>query len=227
MVITIDMILQCRSKRDGVIVADSDDRPIVRSAIHYDGPDPLYDEPREQVVVLRADDLSAANSGDTDQDIAVDLSQRWQDMADEARWRVMACSEFSVGVIITSGDLILLIQRAEGPKAGTWACPAGHWEPGETIEQAAIREVLEEVTLRLPVGDLGEPILEDRFADQCRYGVSYHRWAVYEVRCPLDQAPVRDQTETLDMRWVPHAELAGLDLEPVWRRIFTEMGHLR
>lgn len=82
--ITTDMIDQCRRAHQGVIVADFDDQPIVRSSIRYDGPDPLYGAEPAQVIVLKADDLASVNPEDTDQEIAVDLSQRWQEMVDEA-----------------------------------------------------------------------------------------------------------------------------------------------
>lgn len=139
----------------------------------------------------------------------------------------MACFESSVGVIIRRGDLGLLIQRARGPKAGTWAFPAGHWEPGESAEQTATREVFEEVGLELDTADLGDPILKGmRFADQCRHGAVRHDWIVFEVQVSAGQFAIRDPAEVLCMRWVPIAEWASLDLEPMWRRMLTATGHL-
>lgn len=61
----------------------------------------------------------------------------------------MTCHGASVGVIVRRGDMALLIQRARGPKAGTWAFPAGHQEAGETTGETAVREVFEEVGLRV------------------------------------------------------------------------------
>lgn len=39
--------------------------------------------------------------------------------------------------------LVLLIERAK-PPVGMWSLPGGHVEPGETVEAAAHRELLEE-----------------------------------------------------------------------------------
>lgn len=134
----------------------------------------------------------------------------------------MTCFESSVGVIIRQGGNGLLVQRSQGPKAGTWAFPAGHWEPGETAERTAVREVSEEVGLRLQLDQLGDPILEMRLFDQCKHGTTHHDWVVYETRVPVGVIPVRNTIETLDMRWVSLAHWAALNLEPVWRRILVE-----
>lgn len=85
MIITADMLRECRAKIDGVIVVDAADQPVVRSAIHYDGRDPIYDGSGDQVVVLEADDLTSVDPDATDEEIAEDLSRRWADLATEAR----------------------------------------------------------------------------------------------------------------------------------------------
>jgi 8-oxo-dGTP diphosphatase len=49
---------------------------------------------------------------------------------------------------------LLLVQRGNHPNRGSWSLPGGRVEPGETPEQAAAREVLEETGLRIRVGPL-------------------------------------------------------------------------
>jgi NADH pyrophosphatase NudC (nudix superfamily) len=49
-----------------------------------------------------------------------------------------------VVVMITCGSRLLLCRRALKPAAGLWSAPAGFMEEGETLEQAAAREALEE-----------------------------------------------------------------------------------
>lgn len=64
----------------------------------------------------------------------------------------MACGpgpRVGVGVIVRRGALVLLGERRGAHGAGTWALPGGHLEAGETPEQCAAREVLEETGLAI------------------------------------------------------------------------------
>jgi ADP-ribose pyrophosphatase YjhB (NUDIX family) len=49
-----------------------------------------------------------------------------------------------VGSVVRVGDGVLLCRRAIEPSHGLWTLPAGYMELGETVEQAACREAMEE-----------------------------------------------------------------------------------
>ena len=54
----------------------------------------------------------------------------------------------AAGLCLCDGHAVLLVQRsAHGDNPGTWALPGGALEPGETPEQAALREAREETGL--------------------------------------------------------------------------------
>jgi 8-oxo-dGTP diphosphatase len=59
-----------------------------------------------------------------------------------------------VGAILTDGERILLIRRGHEPEAGRWSLPGGRIEPGETDQQALVREVREETGLEVIPGPL-------------------------------------------------------------------------
>ncbi|REJ76776.1 MAG: NUDIX domain-containing protein [Acidobacteria bacterium] len=67
-----------------------------------------------------------------------------------------------VGVVVVRGGAVLVGLRRGAHGAGTWACPGGHLEFGETVAECARREVLEETGLR--IGDaVAAGFTNDRF----------------------------------------------------------------
>lgn len=54
------------------------------------------------------------------------------------------------------GDSILLVERGKGAPRGLWSLPGGHVEPGETVLQAAERELLEETSVTARLEGLAE-----------------------------------------------------------------------
>ena len=81
-----------------------------------------------------------------------------------------------VGSVVAHAGAILLCRRAIEPRSGFWTLPAGFLELGETLEEGAAREALEEAEARIvPEGILGvfsitrigqvQVIFRARFAD--------------------------------------------------------------
>lgn len=61
--------------------------------------------------------------------------------------------------VIVTGDRFLLVQRAVSEGSLSWQFPAGEVEPGETAEDAAVRETAEEAGLTVVAkGRLGERV---------------------------------------------------------------------
>ena len=48
-------------------------------------------------------------------------------------------------------DRVLLVRRGQEPERGRWSVPGGRVEPGETGQEAVVREVLEETGVRVIV----------------------------------------------------------------------------
>ena len=59
-----------------------------------------------------------------------------------------------VDVVIPSREGVVLIRRGSEPFEGRWALPGGFVDVGETVEQAAAREVAEETGLNIELARL-------------------------------------------------------------------------
>lgn len=66
-----------------------------------------------------------------------------------------------VAAIIRDGDQIFATQRGYGDFKGGWEFPGGKMEPGETPQQALVREIKEELDTEIEVGELIETVEYD------------------------------------------------------------------
>lgn len=67
----------------------------------------------------------------------------------EVRRRYPDAPVVSVGAVVVHGGRVLLAQRGHPPSEGLWTFPGGVVELGETLEEAAEREVWEECGIRV------------------------------------------------------------------------------
>lgn len=129
------------------------------------------------------------------------------------------CSKKSVGIVIEKNGKFLLIDRKRFPFY--WAGVAGHIEKGEIPKSAAIKEVREEVGLKVRRLEL---LIKKRkfYHNPCRRGSKSHYWWVFKADF-VGNVKIRPQ-EVKKARWFTYEEIKRIamdgKLEPVWVKFF-------
>jgi 8-oxo-dGTP diphosphatase len=101
-----------------------------------------------------------------------------------------------VGVIVLRRGLVLLGRRLGSHGAGSWALPGGHLEFGESVEQCARREVMEEAGLSLTTIAPG-PYTSDLFAAEHKHYVTLFVVA----QCPAGEPELREPGKCAAWQW--------------------------
>jgi ADP-ribose pyrophosphatase YjhB (NUDIX family) len=113
----------------------------------------------------------------------------------------------AVGLIARDADgRLLLIRRGKPPALGTWSVPGGRVEPGETLAQAAARELAEETGLTARIGGVAG-VVE-------RIGEGFH-YVIVDLFAELDDTTtLAAASDADDALLAAPAELAAMELTP-------------
>lgn len=120
------------------------------------------------------------------------------------------------GIIFDKTQRVLLMKRADN---GLWGIPSGHVEPGETVEEAIIREISEETGLKVKVNRL-IGVYSDPVSQVFSYPngkVSHFITTCFECEV-VGGTLIRENEETLDVNYfdLNHLPENLLRMHPRW-----------
>ena len=113
-----------------------------------------------------------------------------------------------VGAVLIHEGRVLLIRRGKEPLRGRWVVPGGTVELGETLEEALVREVLEETGLVVRPGEV--VAVFDRILREADR-VDYH-YVIVDYLCEYVSGQPRAASDAEDVAMVAQADLAAYDL---------------
>jgi 8-oxo-dGTP diphosphatase len=111
--------------------------------------------------------------------------------------------ELLAAVALIHRDRVLLLREEEEPYRGLWVVPQGYPHPGERLQDAAVREVAEELDLDVQLGAL-LGVYEDFVPRSDGRGPTRRLIVCYRARSARAPSP-RPSREALDFAWVDPA----------------------
>ena len=115
-----------------------------------------------------------------------------------------------IGIVVIKGNTVLLVRRGKPPNIGAWTLPGGAQELGETTEDAARRELLEETGIE--VGKLHFAATVDNIRHDETGRVHFHYTIIDFAARWVAGEPVAD-TDVTEAVWAP---LDALDDYGLW-----------
>lgn len=111
----------------------------------------------------------------------------------------------AVSAVVVSDGRLLMVKRTGEPAAGCWSLPGGRVEAGETLHDALLREVHEETSAQIRVGEL-IGVAEEA-------GIGGH-FVILGFRAELvgPSAGIAAGDDASEVAWVRIEDVAGLDL---------------
>jgi len=113
----------------------------------------------------------------------------------------------AVGAIVADGERFLLIRRGHAPSLGAWSIPGGRVEVGETLPEALKREIFEECSIEIAVGDVA--ILLDRVARQPDGTVRSH-YLIVDFWSTLSSGEPTAGTDAAEIGWFTLDQMRAL-----------------
>ena len=108
-------------------------------------------------------------------------------------------------IVFNASGCVLLIKRNKTPALGFWSLPGGRQEPGESLQEACNREVLEETGLCVAVKDVVAVV--ERRVEEFHYVIIDFIAALFDD----DKQPVA-QSDVSEACWVAIGDISQYQL---------------
>jgi len=124
----------------------------------------------------------------------------------------------AVGAVVIKDRSVLLVKRGKAPSDGKWAIPGGSVELGETLQQAAEREIFEETNIRIRAG---QPVYTFDFIERDRQGVIQFHYIIVDLAAEYLEGELMPGDDAAQAAWIPFDKLDSLELNATTREFLS------
>jgi len=128
-----------------------------------------------------------------------------------------------VGAVVIKEGQVLLVRRGAAPRRGLWAVPGGTLELGETLREAAEREVFEETGIKIRAK---EPVYIGDLVERDEEGRIRFHYVVIDYAADYLAGDVCGADDALEARWVSPEAVAGLAVTKTTLKMLRDLGFL-
>ncbi len=125
----------------------------------------------------------------------------------------------AVGAVVFHENRVLLVKRGKPPAKGVWAIPGGTVQLGESLQEAARREILEETGIFIEAKD---PVyIFDKVERDAQRCVRFH-YVIIDLSAEYLGGTLRPGDDAEDACWAAPEDLARLALSDQTRQLLGQ-----
>lgn len=123
-----------------------------------------------------------------------------------------------VGAVVWKKDRVLLARRGHPPKAGSWSLPGGKQKLGETVQEAALREIGEEAGIQIRIVDIAAVV---DLMDRDTQGQVLYHYTVVDLVAEWVAGDIRAGDDAAEVAWAHPDDFDSFNLSDDVRRVIT------
>ena len=124
-----------------------------------------------------------------------------------------------MGALVIKDETVLLVKRGKAPSEGKWAIPGGSVELGETLQEAAEREIREETGIRIRAL---KPVYTFDFIERDKLEDIRFHYVIVDLEADYIGGRLKPGDDAASAGWIPFAELKELDMNKTTRTFLSK-----
>jgi 8-oxo-dGTP diphosphatase len=125
----------------------------------------------------------------------------------------------AVGAVVFKEDKVLLVLRAKPPAENRWTIPGGSVELGETLQEAAEREIWEETGLTIKAG---EPVYTFDVIKRDPNGAILFHYVIVDLAADYVCGDLRPGDDATDVCWASSGDIKTLKVSAATHKLLKQ-----